>query len=290
MTSIWRSAAFVLLLATAAGVRAQPVTAGPVTLVVPPEHGVVWRGISAEESAGSQGAAMLYPAPNVGGLLAAIFTHALIVQGTRESERSVRQAAADRVLEPHAEAIARLTPAAFTDAVVSRLKSSREIRSTPAAGTVSNGVQIEMRPTFALTIDRRTILLDNAIKVQDLGAAGAVRFENIVRVVAAPRKEANPQAYWVANDGRALVEETVRMAAHSIELALTTKALPDGAAPFRTQRYRFGAGEKMERGQVIRSGCARVVLKTLREWLMSVPVRIVEPALDCADPYRIPAG
>jgi hypothetical protein len=284
MTSIRRTAAFVLLFAAAAVLRAQP--AEVITLVVPPDDGVVWRGIGAEESAGIPAAGILYPAPSVGGFLAAIFTHALIVQGARESVRSASQAAADRVLEPHAAAIGHMTPAMLVDAVVARLKSRTEIRATLVAGAGSNGVRIEMRPTFSLAMDRRTILLDNAIKLEDSGAR-AVRFENIVRVVAAPREEAEPQAYWTADDGRALIEEAVAMLAHSIELALTTRDAADGAAPFRTQRYRFGAGEKMERGQVVRSGCARVVLKTLREWLMSVPVRPAEPGAACADPYGI---
>lgn len=43
--------------------------------------------------------------------------------------------------------------------------------------------------------------------------------------------------------------------------------------PFRTIRYVEGTAEKMERAQLVSEHCGRLVIKTLRGSLMSVPVK-----------------
>lgn len=241
----------------------------------------VWRGISAEEAAGAQGLGMLYPAPNAGGLLLAILVHAAVVNGSRDADRRSRQAQADRVLEPHASTLASMTAERLLAAVQARLPE--ELRQRHA------GLVVQMVPSFALAHDQRTLVLDNTLRVHAADAPTVVRFENIVRVVSAPRDEAEPVGYWSADDGAPLQHETVALLAHSIEIALTALPPPDAAA-HRTQRYRFGAMQKMERGQPVAATCGRVVLRTLRDWLMSVPLAPTAGDPPCEDAYRLLPG
>ena len=78
------------------------------------------------------------------------------------------------------------------------------------------------------------------------------------------------------------------MLAHSIEIVVHPAARAAQNASAKTQRYRFGEIEKMERGVPLASGCNRVVLRTLREWLMSVPVQPADGDVPvCAHGYRL---
>jgi hypothetical protein len=80
--------------------------------------------------------------------------------------------------------------------------------------------------------------------------------------------------FWNANDGVAIKTESVRLLAESLDLALDEIATGLGQdRPQRTVRYMEGKAEKMERGQILKEQCNRVVLKNLRGWLMSVSVK-----------------
>jgi hypothetical protein len=53
--------------------------------------------------------------------------------------------------------------------------------------------------------------------------------------------------------------------------------------PFRTIRYLEGTAEKMERAQLINEHCGRLLIKTLRGSLMSVPAKASAPRGSSAD-------
>ena len=244
-------------------------------LSLSPGASLSWRGVGAEEGAGSKGG-ILYPAPNVGGLLVAVLTHAAIVQGVRGSERNASQSAADKVLEPHSAVIAQLSAERLFDAARLRLPSLAAERH----------VVVQMAPTFSLTSDQRTIVLDNVLRVHAPDTPSDALYENTVRVISAPRDGEDPAAHWIADDGRLLKEEVTAMLAHSVELSLLGVPAADNSS-FQTQRYRFGAGQRMERGQAVAAGCGRVVLRTLRGWLMSVPASLADTSTPCVDAYRL---
>lgn len=264
----------VLALGAAGAVRAER----PPLAVGLAGQGASWRGISDDEAAGAQGLGMLYPAPNAGGLLAAILTHALIVDSQRSAERSAAQARADLVLTPHAATIGTLAGDALAEGALRGLPN--------ATREAARGLVVQMQPRFALAPDARTLVLDNVLRVHDVDTPAVARFENTVRVVAAPRTEADPQAAWAADDGRALRDESLAMLAHSLDIALAPLPAAEPQA-FRTQRYRFGLAQKMERGQPVAGACQRVVLRTLRDWLMSVPLATPEGTPPCAAPYAL---
>lgn len=256
--------------------RAQ--TVSPLQLSMAQQAAPAWRGISADEAAGAQGLGMLYPAPNAAGLLAAILTHALLVQGGREAERQARQKQADLVLAPHADTIAALT--------AERLLEATRQRLAPPLLESAQGLVVQMQPSFALAPDHRTLVLDNVVRVHAVDTPAVARFENIVRVVSDPRSEADPAAAWGTDAGQPLRDEAAALLAHSTEIALARLAAADPDA-FRTQRYAFGDTRKMERGQPVAQGCGRVVLRTLRDGLMSVPVQPEAGAPPCTERYRL---
>ena len=274
MKALYR--ALILWLALAAGSVQSAEPLAPLVLTIPSGTAPHWRGISPDEAAGTQGPTMLYPAPNAAGFLAAVLTHALLVQGGRSAEQKARQAEADQVLKPHAPTIATLSAEVL-------LAAAREHLTQPLL-EAGRGLVVQMEPRYALAPDGRTLVLDNALRVHAADMPSVARFETTVRVISPPCDAKDPTAHWLAEGGLALKRESASMLAHSIEIALSPLA-PTDAEAFRTQRYRFGHQEKMERGQPVATGCAGIVLRTLRDWLMSVPIAPVEGTAKCADPY-----
>jgi hypothetical protein len=272
------------MLACAAGIAsAQAVGGGTWHVVVPPDERVLWRGIPAEEAAGAQ-SAMLYPAPSPGGLLVAILTHAALVQGGREAERRAQQQAADKVLEPFADTIAQMTSARLLDSAMPKVEAT-DTRLIANASMAGAGWVIELQPVFSLAPDQRTIVLDNAIKLHRPGLDSKPEAATVIRVISAP--EPPPAADAATNRNAWLIEESAEMLAHSLDLAMRHATPPADAGTAKTLRYRFGDAEKMERGVPVASACNRLVLRTLRDGLMSVPLQPLSDAPACSTRYRL---
>ena len=178
-------------LACGAAQAAEPAVA----LRVPAAAELPWRGLAGAEAAGAAGA-ILYPVPGLVGLLAAVFTHGAVVEGTRSAQRSKQQEAADQVLEPYRSALATWTPRALLDATATRLGGGA-VRVL-ASDTEADAEEwlVEISPSFAITPDHATVLLDNTVRVTRASVPGGPRFENTVRVLSAPLVPADARGHW----------------------------------------------------------------------------------------------
>ncbi|MGE0350241.1 hypothetical protein [Hydrogenophaga sp.] len=239
---------------------------------------LTWSGIAAGEPAGGT-ASFLYPAPNAGGLIAAILTHSLLVNGSRESERQDRQRLADQALNPFRAAIEGLDSSLLTHDLRARWVSDN-------AGNGNERRLVHLLPHFRISADHRVIVLNVRIRVQEPDAAPDRHvFDQMVQVVSTPHGGEEPLTAWLANDAHHFREEVVSMLGHAIDIALKLGPLPP-SSPARTQRYIYGTETRMERGQPLASRCGRVVLWTLRESWMSVPVTHSDP-MPCASGYAV---
>ena len=97
-----------------------------------------------------------------------------------------------------------------------------------------------------------------------------------MRVVSSPHDAADARAHWSADDARRLKAHAAAMLAHGLQLALRHGGPANTDAPMRTHRYLQGSVERSERSQLLAGDCARVVLRTLRGGLLSVPQRQAE--------------
>jgi len=137
-------------------------------------------------------------------------------------------------------------------------------------------------PTFSMTPDQRALVLDNVVNFLAPGEAATPAHTVAVRVVSSP-VQGEAEAAWnaAAPAGTLLREESAQLLAQS--LAIATREAQRGSAerdaPFRSMRYRQGDIERFERAQVVENGCDRVVVRTLRGALLSVPAST--PAADC---------
>lgn len=242
---------------------------------------------------------MLYPAPNAVGLLAAIVTHSLLTSSARDAQKQQMQAKADEVLAPFRplieatqpqDLLARAWPATgLAGSVPLWLNTDRpaSVASTDTAGT------LEWRPTFLLTQDRRSLVLDLALAVRLRESPQSLAYQNTVRVVGRPRPETDPTAAWTADNGSTWHRATSGLLAVALEIAMQDwqGQFSRTEATARTVRYQEGERERMERAQVLKEGCEHTVIRTLRGWLMAVPTpEPIQQRLGCRAPVAAAAS
>lgn len=256
--------------------------ARPWAVRVPGVEKVVFRGIVPADAAGLGAGAMLYPAPNAAGLLAAILTHGLLIGGAKQAHQDKLQSAADEVLQPYADVLAAMTNEGLLRDALVRQRYLAPKRLVAAADAAPSDWQVETAPVFSMTGDQRALVLDNVVRVYPPGATQPSLAQTI-RVVSAPLPDdgASPEPLWLAVQGQRLIGESAQLAAESLDIAMTHATAPVLAAdtPARTFRYREGGAERFERAQLIAQGCGRALIRTLRGWLMSIPVAVA--AADC---------
>jgi hypothetical protein len=185
------------------------------------------------------------------------------------------QTEADKVLLPYQAALGNFT---YTELVrrgldktsVDGSKKWVEFNSPSVAEWV-----VEVMPSFTLTQDQSAIILNNHISIYAPGSPSEPLYKNLIRIVSDPRDEPDPAGFWMRDGGERLKEESADLFARSLEIAWSeignASRTGDPARP-KTIRYRQGKSEKMERAGVIDTTCNRVVVRTLRGWLMSVPL------------------
>ncbi|HEX7863853.1 MAG TPA: hypothetical protein VF555_02830 [Variovorax sp.] len=221
---------------------------------------VPFRGVVSFDEAGVGAGGMLYPAPNVAGLLAAVITHGLINESSKSAQKTKLQQKADEVLVPY-------------KAVLSTYTHAELARQVAMVGQAEAQWLVESAPVFALTQDQTAVVLENSLKVRKAGTAGPAVYERMIKVVSAPMAEQDPVAYWTGDNGARLRQVAGELMRESVDLSVSmaAKTLPGNATTQKSFRYFEGKTEKVERAGLIAERCARRVLLTLREDLISVP-------------------
>lgn len=260
------------VLGAASPFAAQGADAAPrLCLRGPADTPVSFHGAVNYDGAGSGPGAMLYPAPGVAGLLAAIATHAVISNRVRDSEKQGLREQADKILLPYRSALNNYKHRDLMQASLVAMRSSGDKRFA-AVGTppIEGETVVDSQPAFFMTQDQRALILENAVTIQ---AAGVPKpYQKVVRVVSPAQDDGTDAQAWFGNNESLLRQVSARMVAQSIDIALEDMgSAAESAAPFRTVRYREGGVERIERAQVLREQCGNMVLRTLRADLMSVP-------------------
>lgn len=191
------------------------------------------------------------------------------------------QTEADKVLLPYQTALGNFTyrelvQRGLNKTAVGGSKKWVEFNAPSVAEWV-----VEVTPSFILTQDQSAIVLNNHISIYAPGSPSEPLYKNLIRIVSDPRDEPDPAGFWMMDGSERLKEESANLFARSLEIAwgeIDNASRKDGPAPPKTIRYRQGKSEKMERAGVIDTRCNRAVIRTLRGWLMSVP--LAEPRED----------
>jgi hypothetical protein len=258
-------------------------------LRLPKDDKVIFKGVVNLDAAGTNSQSMMYPGTNAIVFLAAIATHAVVVDSMREHQKEKLQETADRVLSPYHEVLANFSHKELMQRALERTSAVGVKKVVEFTEQPGGDLFIESAPVFSMTQDERAIILDDAIAIYAPGTPSTPAYQNVIRVVSQPAEGANLIGFWTANQGEKLKDESIGLFAESIDIVLgeATRGTTKNDNPYKTVRYLQGGLEKMERGQLISELCDRVVIRNLRGWLMSVPAHPAAgtpPAADCGAP------
>ena len=274
---------------TAAGVAASGPQSRGWSARLPAQDKIDYRGAVNFDAAGSGAGAMMYPVPGIAGLLVAIATHAVIVNSVRSNEKSKIQLEADKVLTPYQAALSSYDQRTLFQRALEKTRSGLA-RSAIEVKAPSGGRWIvESAPVFFMTQDQQALVLENTIAVFAPDSAPLPVYQNLVRVVSSAEPADDIPTRWNADDGRRLKEASAELLARSLDIAIDAAVAPaaEASVPQHTFRYLEGGHERMERAQLVSAGCGQMVLRTLRGWLMSVPIKSADAkasAASCAGP------
>ena len=239
-----------------------------------PDDTVAFHGVVSFDDAGLGAGQILYAGGPVG-LLAGVVTHALISNARRDRQREEIKATADLVLEPYADAVAHFRQQDFLERSFAVMTTTGDKLIEPGGAVSGDAWLVEYAPVFLMNQDRRALVLDNVVSIRRAAAPGEAGYRNTIRVVSLPRPADDVDAYWGFDHSANLQAESARLLALSFDVALAEARRtpsPSGSAPIqRTLRYRLGADERMERAELLVQSCERVVMRTLRGWVLSVP-------------------
>jgi hypothetical protein len=271
-----------------------PAVAGGPTWVLqlPQAELVAYQGVVNLDQAGIGTQGMMYPAPDAISMLAAVVTHGVVAKSMRNKQKTALQQAADRVLEPYQPVLSRYTNEQLMQRSL-QLMAAPGIRLLSSSGDPTSGSwSIESDLVFSMTQDQQAIILDHGFRVRAPGEAEEPSYVNAFRIVSRPRDVADPKMQWLEKDGAILKEESAALLAESLDI-LAAELLADSRTAEGTQktvRYREGRQEMMERALVLKERCGRLLIRTLRGTLMSVPVRAAAVSADTSCQAAPPAA
>lgn len=241
------------------------------SLRLPTEQQVAFRGTANFDSVGAGTAALVYPAPTPAAFLAAVLTHGVLLTSDQENQKKKLQNEADKALDPYRPAIDRFTHRALLARALERTTTAGQHELLIPEQAPATPRWVESAPVFSISPDGNAVVLDNAVVVH--GPSAGRTYRNLVRVVSDPRNENDPVTYWTTDSGHRLFEESAGLVAESLDIALADAERGDApdSHPQKTVRYLEGGAERIERVQVLARRCNRMLLRTLRGHLLSVP-------------------
>ncbi|MGZ3158475.1 MAG: hypothetical protein ACXU7H_05270 [Burkholderiaceae bacterium] len=252
----------------------------PWSLQFPKDDLVVYKGKMNFDTLGTNQQGMLYPAAGAAGFLAALITHGIISESTKSHQKTKAEEAADKVLLPYQSILSEFHQKQLMQSGLEQVNQNDKKRMLEFGGKTGADWFIESVPVFSMTQDQRAIILENHIAIFTQKSSTAPVYQNTIKVISQVKNEDDLVNFWTANQGEKLKEESVNLFGHSLNMILGEIAIDSesGNIPYKTFRYIEGAHEKMERGQFVSENCNRIVIKTLRGELMSIPKK-----LDTAD-------
>jgi hypothetical protein len=241
---------------------------------LPKEEKVSFAALPNDATVAGDPGAIMYAGP-VALLLVEVAAHGAYESHKQANEKKSKNSLNDIVLAPYQGSLSHFTNAELMGRALDGLQTHGTKVLVQYSAKAGAGWLIECSPRFFMTQDERALVLQNDIVIHSPDATSPATFKNVVEVVGPPRDSVGKDAEntWMIQDGAVLTGASVELLRESVSLALS-EVHGDFAGPARayhTVRYPRGGEEKMERAQTLRQTPQRVILKTLRGWIMSVP-------------------
>jgi hypothetical protein len=245
---------------------------------IPSAASLQMRGALDKDQQGGGPATVMYPGGSGLIFLTAILTHATLNAAARSSADARLQQEADQVLAPYRDLVDRFSLQQTAKGVSAHWPGLGKHHGSDSMPR-DDAWLLEALPVFVMSRDARSLMAEVTVAAWAPPRTSLPTAMRMVKVVSSPITTENPEAAWHANEGKLFVDTLQGLLAEALEVAMAD-AQPEGPAPQKSVRYMLGSKETIERGQLLKTGCQRAVLRNLRGWLMSVPLASPEPSTE----------
>ncbi|PCK07129.1 MAG: hypothetical protein COA42_15960 [Alteromonadaceae bacterium] len=245
--------------------------------------------------AGVNGA--MYSGYNAGSFLATVLAHAMVSKSVDAKKKRKFKAESDEFLSVYESSINTVTSGFLTANFIESLEgenSSVPVSVVPSmeAHQIGKG-HILSQPSFVVTQDVTTIIISNRVALFNHGELGVLKAAGERKKRKGSSSSRTPKPVYsntmviinnLATEGDVVGDNAVRVGNdnlgalsselfdQSLRLMLTNMdAQDDVDGKAETIKFHIGSNFRVERGVVLEKTCDRVVFKTLRGWIKSVP-------------------
>lgn len=258
---------------TATLAQQAPVGAPALSLGVQADSPILIKGVVNMDAAGGGAGAMMYPAPNLIGLVVAVATHGVLADSAQRAERARIEAEADKVAVSY-----RASSAGFqhqhllqsVSAMPGSLASGAPLVS--ATHVPQDHPVLLASPVYSVSQDERGLVLDAAMQWRRPGQTEQVTMHT--RAVSQPLEAGDAGKAWLLEGSARFRQEAATLLAYSIDASfrqLNASSTASSSAELQTVRYWVGGVKRVERAAPLPSGCGYRAYRTLRGEILVLP-------------------
>lgn len=276
LASLLRAGGLAALLASHAVLtQAQqaPVGAPTLSLGVQADAAIPIKGVVNMDAAGGGAGGMMYPAPNLIGLMVAVATHGVLADSAQRAERARIEAEADKVAVSYRAASAGFRHQHLLQSVSAMpgsLASGAPLVS--ATHAPQDHPVLLASPVYSVSQDERGLVLEAAMEWRRPGQTEPVTM--LTRAVTQPLEAGDAGKVWLHEGGTRFRQEAATLLAHAIDASfrqLSASSATSSPAEQQTVRYWVGGTKRIERAAPLPSGCGYRAYRTLRGEILVVP-------------------
>lgn len=278
LASLLRVGGLAALLASHAALtqaqQAQQATVGAPTLSlgVQADATIPIKGVVNMDAAGGGAGGMMYPAPNLIGLMVAVATHGVLADSAQRAERARIEAEADKVAVSYRAASAGFRHQHLLQSVSAMPGSLASGAPLVSATHVPQDHPVLLAsPVYSVSQDERGLVLDAAMEWRRPGQTEPVTMQ--ARAVTQPLEAGDAGKAWLQEGGARFRQEAATLLAHAIDASfrqLSASSATSSPAEQQTVRYWVGGTKRIERAAPLPSGCGYRAYRTLRGEILVV--------------------
>lgn len=238
-----------------------------------------------DDYSNNQAGQMLYPGINAGTFLVSVLAHGAISKSMDESKKSKFIEESNAIIDDYKPVLNEFTQGELKSDFFSieddYLKGGLDILPKLDPGKLPKAY-VSASPEFLISLSRRTIMLSNLITVYSVppekrsgherNKEKEIIYQNTI-VTINQEIDGEPEDYWLENDGLNLKNASVDLFGNSLKLFMLDFEKDTGQVNDIQEsiKYYVDGKLKVERGYVVDRNCDRIIFRTLRGWMKSVP-------------------
>jgi hypothetical protein len=248
---------------------------------------VVFSGVANSDVAAGAGG-MLY-GPGLIGAVATLALQGIFTSAAQNAQKTQLQVEADKVLLPYVGALEKFE---YPDLMEQSVKDlSSKIRFAKDGARSDKEWMLDVMPSFRITQDQSAFMVESIVSFYSPSNNVVEKpdHRSIVRVWSTPELGADTTALWAENDAGRIKELTANLTKQSIEIALNDWSQKEKKDKLEHTSVRFMQGkiQNIERAQVLDQQCDRILMRTLRNQLVSVPLPPAIVSEACIKPVEL---